>query len=106
MTIRLHSDLSGTISENSRVAATTRRTTTGRATTRRRETDRPTDRGDDDDDLFERGFRVDFDGGAAAENSTEWEKKKFRQDGEEDVKTKTRVTFRDYFHAPFDISLR
>ena len=80
MTIRLHSDLSDTISENSRVAATTRRTTTGRATTRRRETDRPTDRGDDDDDLFERGFRVDFDGGAAAENSTEWEKKKFMQD--------------------------
>ena len=67
MTIRLHSDLSGTISENSRVAATT---------TRRRETDR----GDDDDDPFERGFRVDFDGGAAAENSTEWEKKKFMQD--------------------------
>ena len=26
--------------------------------------------------------------------------------GEEDVKTKTRVTFRDYFHAPFYISLR
>ena len=36
MTIRLHSDLSGTISENSRVAATTRR--------------------------GERGFRVDFGG--------------------------------------------
>ena len=36
MTIRLHSDLSGTISENSRVAATTRRG--------------ETDRGDDDDD--------------------------------------------------------
>ena len=47
MTIRLHSDLSGTISENSRVAATTRR----------RETDRGD--GDDDDDVFERGFRVD-----------------------------------------------
>ena len=47
MTIRLHSDLSGTISENSRVAAATRR--------------RGTDRGDDDDDddVFERGFRVD-----------------------------------------------
>ena len=66
MTIRLHSDLSGTISENSRVAATTRRG--------------ETDRGDDDD-VLERGFRVDFDGGAAAESSTEWEKKKkFRQD--------------------------
>ena len=35
MTIRLHSDLSGTISENSRVAATTRRG--------------ETDRGDDDE---------------------------------------------------------
>ena len=45
MTIRLHSDLSGTISENSRVAATTRRG--------------ETDRGDDDD-VLERGFRVDF----------------------------------------------
>ena len=45
-----------------------------------KERDRPTDRGDDDDDPFERGFRVDSDGGAAAENSTEWEKKKFMQD--------------------------
>ena len=47
MTIRLHSDLSGTISENSRVAATTRRG--------------GTDRGGDDD-VLERGFRVDFGG--------------------------------------------
>ena len=47
MTIRLHSDLSGTISENSRVAATTRRG--------------ETDRGGDDD-VLERGFRVDFGG--------------------------------------------
>ena len=48
MTIRLHSDLSDTISENSRVAAATRR----------RGTDRDDD-DDDDDDVFERGFRVD-----------------------------------------------
>ena len=59
MTIRLHSDLSGTISENSRVAATTRR----------RETD-----GDDDDDVFERGFRVDC-GRTAAEKEEKEERR-------------------------------
>ena len=53
MTIRLHSDLSGTISENPRVAAATRR----------RETDRDDD---DDDDVLERRFRVDC-GRTAAE---------------------------------------
>ena len=56
MTIRLHSDLSGTISENPRVAATTRR----------RETDRGGGDDDDDDDVLERRFRVDC-GRTAAE---------------------------------------
>ena len=77
MTIRLHSDLSGTISENSRVAATTRR----------RETDR--DDGDNDDDVFERGFRVDC-GRTAAE----------KEEGEErGGRKKDRVTFWDFSRA-------
>ena len=50
---------------------------------RDRDDEKERDRGDDDDDPFERGFRVDFDGGAAAENSIEWEEKKFRQEGGE-----------------------
>ena len=77
MTIRLHSDLSGTISENSRVAATTRRG----------ETDR--DDGDDDDDVFERGFRVDCGRTAAEEEEKE----------EREGRKRDRVTFWDFSRA-------